>query len=431
MAKRAAEFAEFVASLSADDKELTADLKAAEQVTERSAQAMQSSLDRVRMSAGSGARGMGDFRKSVDSVGASSQVSSRAVSALGATASVTGSQFAATATQFAAFAAASDELALSLTGVEATGAAALKVLGPIALAAGAVGLALKALTGIAKEHNRVIDEARAKHQTLRDTLTEELEVQRQQFFVQTGMQTQLEADLKRVERTTALKRGAGGPTPENETYAQSMMELRFKRRIVKAQHELLALKKQEAEADARVQRHRSAVLRHRQLELGVIRRQFNERKQMEAEQRRAAAVADAAAEQRLNALSQKLESVQQQRIGAAQSLLVSLGAAKPSEFIEDPMLQRIAALGESLSGGERAPLGSFGLERIRSPLAAVRGGEALGRQTLTTAEQQKQLTQQELIVIGEVRDILRRFETKSLASAGSGNMPFVLTEGPG
>jgi hypothetical protein len=404
---RAPPFSEFVAQLTAEDDELLKDLKSAENATKQSAEIMQANLDTVGFASRDSATGLRQFSSAADQMSGSSQVATRSVSALGAAASVTGSQTLGAAAQFAAFAAASDELALSLSAVGTTGAAALKVLGPIAITIVAMGAALKVVSDKSKELSDRIKDARALRETTLEPLRNELDRLREEAQVVFGFRTRESAERRQLARVSKT---------------QEEFDLRLK--ILNTTKDIADVEKRAAErADTERRRRRT----ERRLALRDFQRQQRREQQAASlEQERLTTERARAREIALSAVSRR-----ERLTAAAQGLLVRTGAAPASSFIKDPIERRIAQLSERLSQKtEPATTGMIELGRVVSPLAGVRAGEALGRQQLTTAEQQKRISQMELEVQREVKGILRDI----LQATRVGNMGAVaalrLTEAP-
>ncbi len=386
MARSRPEFAEFVATLSADDKELLTDLKSAEMATKTSAGVMQSSLDRVTVSSKAGAGGLHQYASAADRAGQSSQNATRSITALSAAAGATGSTALQSTSQVAMLVAATDELAVGLgalgVGAVAAGAAIL----PIAIAAGVVTFAVVEMNKALNARIAVLDDTRKATEASLQPLRDQIELLRDRSFVRLGGLTEKEAHVRALERT--------GIT-ENE------LKLRMQIfRWVKLESELKDKAQRAADQE---RKHLAAVLTHRSRQLDMIRREKQETDAIAAKERERLATS----QRRASAAASEALSRREQLTAAAQGVLVGAGAAVPSQFIKDPLERRIAELGERLNRATpTATTGTFGLLSTPSPLSAVRGGEVLGRQQLSTAEQQKQISKDHKEIARQARDLL-------------------------
>ena len=121
------------------------------------------------------------------------------------------------------------------------------------------------------------------------------------------------------------------------------------------------------------------------------------------------------------------------RCGAAEALAVGVGIAKPSDFIEDPILKRIAQIGELFQQKEQdrptPTTGTFGLLEINSPLAAIRGGEVLGRQQLTVGEQHRDISAKQLTAQEETNRLPGDLDIGTGSSAGQASGAPLLISG--
>jgi hypothetical protein len=387
-------FAEFTAALSADDDELQKDLKTAESATKRSAEVMQSNLDRVAISGKTAAGGMRQYSSAAVGAGEASRAASQSIGALGVAASASGNQFIGLAVQIGSVAAASDELALALSGVGKTGVLLLKTLGPIAIGLAVVGGAFSIVT-------RKIDAFHASLQAGRDAIKQSL----------AGPQKELELlELQIKERKGELT--AGQVDLRRALIAGSANQEEFNLRL-----KILDLRRKEAAEVAKIAATAQREATGAKTRRAIVLRDFNDQRAREAEEKAHGAAQLAIAQQRREEAAKAAQSRLENLQGSAQALLVQTGAAQPSDFIEDPEFKRLALLGELIGDRDKAAAavatksagtGSFGLSRVQSPLAVVRGGEVIGRQTLTIQEQTKQIVADHRDISREVRDILRR-----------------------
>ena len=379
-------FAEFVATLGADDKELTAGLRKAETDTKRAAGVMQANLDTVGFASVSASRGVNTLTTSTGKLQTSSVGATTALQGLGIAAGATGSQALGLATQFAVVASSADELALSLTGAGKTGAALLKVLGPIAIAVTVIGVALSVLKSKSDAAWDSMDRAKKVREEAIKPLLLELKKLEDQQGVRLGFLSQDRAGRREIGRISA-----------------DQEEFKIRARILELKNLEAELAKKAQTDDQRKLKHLAAVATHRQRLLQQIQRERTQEEAIAtAKQQSLAADRAARGVEAQQALSRK-----QGLTSAVQQLLIRTGTAA-STFISDPIAKRLAELGETLN--RRPPestTGSFGLLRIQSPLDAVRGGEVIGRQQLTTAEQHKEVSTRELAVAQEARELLK------------------------
>lgn len=399
---RASNFAEFVAQLSADDAELQKDLKSAETATKSSAQKMQASLDGVSFSSNKGAEGLRSYAGAADKAGQSSQAATRGVTALGAAAAATGSRSLATGAQIAALVASTDELAVSLGLVGTVATTAIAVFGPIAITIAAVSVAVSIAKGKFDALGESITQIRETAEAALEPLRKEIELLRLRQQVRQGFRTQRSADLARI-------------SIETTSHTQQEFDLRVKIfELKKVEADLAAKAIENAKSLVGIQKGR-ALADRRFLE--GLRRQRAEEAEILALEKERASLAVQQRQERRAAKESRLAVATQ----TAQQLLISIGAAKPSEFITSPVLRLLAQLGESVAGGQQDPSGSqgtFGLRQISGPSGALRAGQQIGAQTLNTAEQNKEINAKTLRVAEQVRDILGHLSrgTNPLAS---------------
>lgn len=409
------QFAEFVAQLSAEDDELQKDLKTAETATKRSAEIMQSNLDGVAISGKSAAGGMDLYSGAAVQAGDASKAAAQSMGAMGVAASATGNQFIGLAAQIGSVAAASDEVALAFSGVGKSGVAMLKALGPIAIILGVTAGAYVVVTSKIKAFR---EEMEASRDAIKASLAgpqRELAILQIQIQEQKGELTAGQADLRRVLLS--------GSASQEET------NVRLK---------ILDIRRKEAAEAARIaeSQEREATTAKARRQLAI--RDFNDRRAREAEEaahnERQLAIETQRREQAEKAAQSRLENLQ----GVAQSLLIQTGAARPSDFIDDPDFKRLQLLRELVGDREKAAAsvrpqaartGSFGLSRVQSPLAVVRGDEVVGRQQLTIQEQTKQVTADLRDITAKIFSILDGFERRSKTQRGGGT-PLAVTRNP-
>lgn len=353
------EFAEFVATLSADDRELQKDLKAAETATLKSATKMQGSLDTLKVSAGN----LGGVMGTLSQAGAA-----------------VGGQFG---------------------GIVGQGVAATQAMGQMAAAMGGpVGLiaALGALTvAVAFNREGIGEWARgilASIGIIEDMDAALAKVEARNATAQTRLDKQVASQARlNVELQQAVRLRTAQGTKNPEVIADTQRQISLEKRIAQ---ELAAGGSQ-----------KSIELIRKIFETNK-RTEDSKKRQLEFDQKRAAiAREDLERQRRINQLTTS-------RLTTARGLLVQIGAASPSDFIDDPVLKRLALLGEMVADrnaaagagtAQAARTGTFGLSRVQSPLSVVRAGEVIGRQTLTVQQETKQIA-------ADHRDIAR--ETKTI-----------------
>ncbi|MCZ6654869.1 MAG: hypothetical protein O7D91_17810 [Planctomycetota bacterium] len=375
-----------MATLGADDKELTAGLRKAETDTKRSAGVMQANLDKVGFASVSASGGVNTLTTSTGKLQTSSVGATTALQGLGIAAGATGSQALGLATQFAVVASSADELALSLTGAGKTGAALLKVLGPIAIVVTGIGVALTVMKRKSDAAWDSMERAKKVREEAIAPLILELKKLEDQQGVRLGFLSQDRAGRREIGRISA-----------------DQEEFKIRARILQLKTLEAELAKKAQTDDERRLKHLAAVATHRQRLLQQIQR---ERRQEEAiasaKQQQLDADRAARGLEAQQALSRK-----QGLTAAVQQLLIRTGTAA-STFISDPIGKRIAKLGEILN--QRPPestTGTFGLLSVQSPLGGVRGGEVIGRQQLTTSEQHKDISARHLLVAEQLRDLFK------------------------
>lgn len=375
---RASNFAEFVAVLSADDAELKKDLKSAETATKASATQMQQDLDKVNVSAGDLSGVLG------------------AVSQAGA---AVGGRFGAIAEQAVA-------AAQSLQGLGAVITSPPGLI--VGLAAATVGIfayrkesaawiiSLGESIGLIEN----LTEALAKLDT-------RFAAQESRLKKQVDAEARFNIELKERHRILTAVR-----TKDPEFLVQTQREIALEKRS--RQERAMGSGEEAIKVLIAIFDKNTKIL-----EAKKAAAEFD--KQTAASHRETADNL-AAQERRLKAIA----TLEQTRIIAAQRLLISIGAAKPSEFITDPVLKRLAQLGETLRGGQVAQ-GTFGLRRISGPAGALREGQQIGNQAIDTAEKNKNINEKTLRVTEQVRDILAKLTSIALPRATT---PFQTTGAP-
>lgn len=372
---RASNFAEFVAQLSADDAELQKDLKSAETATKASATRMQTSLNKVNISAGNLSGVLGTVSQAGAAVG-------------GTFGGITGQAVAA---------------------AQAMAQMSAVISGPVGIIAGLVALTVGVVAyreeaagwlnsmlqtiGILEDLDAALAKAEGRLAAQELRLQKQVDAQarlnnelRDQNQLLTAVRTKDPEAISQAQRDIALRKRV-----EQERRGGSGEEaIKVLSQIAAANDKIRATKAVQAEIDGRIAEHQKEKLRNLTIE-----------KQRLAE----------------------IATIEKTRVAAAQQLLIGIGAAKPSEFISDPVLRRLAQLGETLAGGQQAPAGAqgtFGLRRISAPSGALRVGQQIGAQTLNTAEKNKEINAETLRVTKEVRDILGRISTNTASSTMSG-----------
>lgn len=366
------EFAAFQATLTANDDQLLKDLKSAETATKKSAEAMQKSLNKVEV-AGAGA--------------------GQALGGLGQAAASVGGPLGGAVGQGIAF-----TQMLGAMGVALTGSIALMV----GLAAGVVIYREELVAAIDKGLVWL-------------GVLEDLEAQQDRI-------NESQDKLNRTLKTQAQQRGLEGTAGAAEARlraAQRGAEVleRFDR-LEKGRKAFEALP-----PDLQIpsnQRLIDGILRTNKSITDEL------TKQKAAKDAIAKADADTARAAEREATA-RMQITTARRL-AAQSLLISIGAARPSEFVDDPVLRQLSALQELVGQRNRAAsvtptagsAGTFGISQITSPLSIVRQGEVIGRQTLTLQEQSKRVAEEHRDIARETRDILDAIDRRG-ASARPGN----------
>ncbi len=347
---RAPSFAEFVATLSADDAELQRDLKSAEAQTKASATKMQGNLDKVSISA---------------------QGAGQALSTLGQGAAAMGGQMGGAVGQGIAFTQMVGQMGVKM---------GLVITSFVALAA-AVVIYRKEIADailVSLEWVGVIEDITAKQSRL-DTVAKDLENRLKVSQARSGIRG---AASLAQERLDAVRSGGAAALAELDLQAQVQAQL----------NKLAGAVGFEAASREAIE----FTLRTRL----QINKELENEKKLKADIAAADVKAAQEVDQRLSGLLRGLEDIRKSRQQAAEALAVGVGIAKPSDFIDDPILKRIAQIGELFQQqqqpGPTPTTGTFGLREISSPLAAIRGGEVLGRQQLTTAEQHKNIAEKQL-----------------------------------
>lgn len=375
MARSRPEFAEFVATLSADDQELLTDLKSAETATKTSATKMQANLSKVKVGAGNLGSALGTI----------SQAGAAAGGSLGG---LVGQAVAATQ---------------AIAGMRAV------VSGPVGLIAGLAALTV-GVVAYRKESAAWLNsmlESVGVLENLTAALAEadaQLATKEARLKKQTDSEARFNAELKERQRILTATR-----TKDPEFLAETQRDVALQRRIRQAR---------EAGAGEKAIAVLTQIFNKNTEILDTKKKQAAfDKTQLEIERQRLAGLAER--ERRETAIA----TLQKTRLQAAQQLLVGIGAAVASEFITDPVLKRIAQLGETLAGGVRAPQagGTFGLSAVQSPLAAVGAGEALGKQQLTAADKTARFTGEQLEEIKKVRGILTRIESNGRTGVTGGS----------
>jgi len=377
------EFAEFFARLSADDAELKADLKSAETQVKASAEKMQGSLDSVGASAGNASQALGTLAKGAGAVG-------------GAMGGAVG--------QGIAFTEMLGTLGLKLTA---------GVAGVAALAAAVVIYRKEISEAIIKtaEWAGLIEDITAKG-ARNDALAKDLEFRLKLAEQRSKVKSDLELSQERLD--VAQKGGQAG-----------LAEFDLQRQIDALHGNLLG--------DIRTDKVRKDIedtLRNR---LAIVKALEDEKKlkadMAEFDRETAAMVAER---------KRKEEELAKAQTIAAQQLLVGLGAARQSEFIDDPTLKRLAQLSEMMSDRDRAAAratptagfgGTFGLSRVTSAMSTIRAGDVLGQQTLTVQEQTKQIAADHRDIARETKRILDDIKLQGRMATGGGRS-LVITGNP-
>jgi len=376
------EFAEFVARLSADDAELKADLKSAETQVKASAQKMQGSLDSVGASAGNAGQALGTLGQAAASIG-------------GPIGGVIG--------QGIAFSQMLTGMGVALTGPIAILAALTAGVFVFreelaeAILKGGEFIGLLEDLGKRQQDNEKVAERlakRLKEQRIeRELRTREGSTAARLRAAQRGESDLAAFDLSQQAFAILSKLPSALRTPENE---------RTIFRILQTEKEIAETldKQKQTKADlAAFDRETAAMVA--------------ERKRKEEELAKAQTI-------------------------AAQQLLVGLGAARQSEFIDDPTLKRLAQLSEMMSDRDRAAAratptagfgGTFGLSRVTSAMSTIRAGDVLGQQSLTVQEQTKQIAADHRDIARETKRILDDIKLQGRMMQGGGKS-LVITGNP-
>lgn len=386
MARSRPEFAEFVATLSADDKELLTDLKSAEIATKASATKMQANLSKVAVGGNAGAQALGT---------------------MGQAAAAMGGQLGGATGQGIAFTQMLGQMGIKM-GLVVTSVVA---------AAAAVVIYRKEIAGAiiaTAEWAGVIEDVTAKQAGL-DVMAKDL------------------ADRLKISQARGAIAGAAALAEERLGVARAggAAAIAAFDRQAQIDKQFRALP-----GDLQIPSNRKIIedtVSARQKLLGVLTDEARQKAELIALDLKAAQMATeqaASRERALEAFARKQETLFGARRGAAQQLLVSMGAAVPSDFVADPVLRELAQIGERLNRpGATGTTGTFGLLPTPSPLSAVRGGEVLGRQQLTAADKTAKSTEDQLREIRLVRGILERIEAKTGIGA-SGGSPLQITGRP-
>lgn len=369
------EFAEFVAVLSAEDAQLQADLKSAEDATKRSATRMQASLDKVNVSAGNLSGVLGTVSQVGASVGGSFGgivgQGVAATQALSAMASVVSGPTGL----IVGLSALTVAVAFNREGIAEWARRMLASVGVIE----DMDTALAEAEGRLKERQSVLEKQESVLASVNGRLAD------QKRLLQ-AVQTNNPEVIASTQRENALRRAieqvraAGG--------AQNAVDQ--VRKIFETQERILDTKRRQAEFDAKIANH---------------------------------------AKERL-ARETKSAALQATQVAAARNLLVAIGAARPSQFIDDPILRRLAQLQEIATQRNaarqadpaRGPSmsGVFTLSRITSPGGIIREGEVLGRQTLTIQEQIRRVTVDHRDISAEIRAILSEINERDKTATAAG-----------
>lgn len=382
MARARPEFAEFVATLSADDAELLTDLKSAETATKVSATRMQANLSKVSMSAGNLSSALGT-------------VSQAGAAAGGSLGGMVGQAVAATQALAGMVTVISGPVGL----IVGLGALTIGVVAYRQEAAGWLNSMLESI-GVLEDLSAALAKADAQLATKETRLKK-----------QTDAEARFNAELEQRQRILTATR-----LKDPELLALRQRDVALERRIDQAREAGAGEKAISILFDIAAKNEEIIDTKKKQADF--------DKRMLEIERQRLAGLVER--ERRETAIA----TLQKTRLQAAQQLLVGIGAAVPSEFITDPVLQRIAKLGESLAGGTQAPArgGAFALLSTPSPLSAVRGGEVLGKQQLTAAEKTAKFTAEQLLEIKQVRGILERLEQQGQTRASGSFLP--ITGGP-
>ncbi len=294
MVTRAPSFAEFVATLSADDAELQRDLKSAEAQTKASATKMQGNLDKVSISA---------------------QGAGQALSTLGQGAAAMGGQMGGAVGQGIAFTQMVGQMGLKM---------GLALTSFVALAA-AVVIYRKEIADailVTLEWANVIEDITAKQSRL-DTVAKDLE---SQLKVSQARSSIRGAASLAQERLDAVRTGGAAALAELDLQARIQAQLNKLSGAVGSEQtsrELIEL-----------------TLRTNIM----ITKELERQKQVKADIAAAEEKADQAADRRLSTLLRELQETRKLRLATVQSLAVTVGLAKPSDFIEDPILKQAALI---------------------------------------------------------------------------------------
>lgn len=382
MARSRTEFAEFVATLSADDAELQKDLKSAEQTTRVSAERMQANLDKVAVSSQGAGVGLTD-------VAAGTSVASAAMGAMGPKAAKASSALARLAS-----------VLVSPTGVIIGLAAA--TIGVIAFNKAAAAMFNDLLVSLG-----LLDDLAAAQ----DRINASMAASEARLDKQVEIRAKLNAELEAAQLTRTAQR-TGSPEVIAEQARLNALEV-VQSALVAAGAGVAALDIAQQISEVHKDTAQSAKDQEdfAKTTLGFERdrvAELTKRKQIE----------------------EKLAALQATRLQAAQSLLVGIGAAEPSEFIGDPILKRLAQLSESLKTKAQGFTGAFGLRRIGGTGDALRAGQTLGSQQLSTAEKHKDISAKTLAVAEKVRELLSRIASGTTDANPSLSSPLLLSGNP-
>jgi hypothetical protein len=374
------QFAEFVATLSADDAELQRDLKAAETTTKQSATRMQRSLDGLKVSAGNLGGVMGTLSQAGASVG-------------GSFGGIVGQGVAATQ---------------AIAGMTAV------VSGPVGLLAGLAALTV-GVVAYREEAANWLNSMLQSIGVLEDLDAALAEVEARNKVQLTRLEKQEAAEKRlNIERQQTIRMLNAIRTNNPEVVADTQRQISMEKRIA-----------QELAAGT----GRNAI--------DTIEAIFDANKRIEDSKKRQLEDSKKAQQIQQDDLknAREMQTLVASQRSAAQALLVSVGGAVPSDFITDPKLKRIAQLSELLASRREeaakiaptaAATGTITSRDARSRFAIIRAGEVLGRQQLTVEEETKKVAEDHRDISRQIRDIMSDIWA---ATNQPGMGPFQVVEG--